>query len=127
MSLSEDETQRLKLEFEAGPKSFLGTTLAGSWDSDAFERLCVLLRSACLTCEVEDSVAKWMAAGFYMIDVNLDRYVPPSLGLELHFTEEVKEHLMFLSCWFFSGVCPFKSPQRLEIELEELLEKAPDR
>ncbi len=124
--LREQETQELRREFEGGENSFLGKSLAGTWDSPAFRQLCALLQTACVASENDSHVAKWMAAGFYDLDTNLDRYLPPLLGLEADFVDEVKEHFMFLACWFFSGVCPFESPQLLQAELEEILKKSPN-
>jgi hypothetical protein len=119
--LSDDQRHALRAEFEIEDGTFLEKALGGTWDEAGFGRLARLMRLGCVAYQEREIVEKWVAAGYHHLDTQLDRYLPPSLGLEDEFVDDVREHLMLLASWFFSGQCPFEDPDRFEDELVALL------
>lgn len=122
---SGDWRQALRAEFSTEEGTFLATALGGRWDKAAFGRLARLLRRGCLDAEGREVVEKWVAEGYHHLDTQFDRYLPPSLGLKDELVEDIREHLMLLANWYFSGQCSLKDPSAMEAELVALLARCP--
>jgi hypothetical protein len=105
--------------------TFLATAHGGRWDGAAFGRLARLMARGCLDDEGREVVEKWVAEGYHHLDTQFDRYLPPSLGLEDELVEDIRERLMLLAIWYFSGQCPFENPSTMEAELVALLARCP--
>jgi hypothetical protein len=125
MALNAEDRALLQRELAGDDGSFLATSLAGAWDATAFLRLARALRVACEATETEPVLERWLAEGVYTLDTQLPRYLPPSLQLPDELVAGVREHIMLLASWYFSGQCPFDEPEALERELVALMARGP--
>lgn len=83
-----------------------------------------MMRQACVETEVAPTLERWMAAGFYEFDANLDRYLPTAYRVDENVISDLKEHFTLLATWFFSGLRPM-APDDLEVELAAILSRGP--
>ena len=122
--VDEDDARELRRELEVDPGSFLALALQGHWSGDRLGRLARLLRQACLDTAGSATLERWLAAGFHELDTNLDHYLPTGCRADEETIDDLKEHLMFLAAWFFSGVEPM-AVAGLEAELQQILARGP--
>jgi len=109
----------LKLEFSAGPGSFINTMrIKLIWDKKAFTKLVTAMQICCEEYQGyhEDSyytykIERWLAEGFYYFEKSVKEWTQNEYFKKVYaldYYEMAYQRLELLASWFFHGACPTK-------------------